>query len=70
MIYVTGKPGDDALGWMTDDQTPPTTNDRDRQLIALRAASPKRANPGSVIVTQDDASDCPLFAAANQERLL
>lgn len=54
----------------TVQQPPKPTTERDRQLIALRAASPKRANPGRVIVTQDDASDCPLFAAASQERLL
>lgn len=44
--------------------------ERDAQLVALRAASPKRANAGRVIALQDDMSDTPLFSAMDQGRLL
>jgi hypothetical protein len=40
------------------------------QLIALRAASPLRADRGRAIERQYDTSDCPLFAATGQGRLL
>jgi hypothetical protein len=43
---------------------------RDAQLIALRIAAPKRAGAGRIIAAQDDASDCPLFRAADEPRLL
>lgn len=42
---------------------------RQAQLIALRLAAPKRADAGKIIAVQDDASDCPLFIAANEPRL-
>lgn len=37
--------------------------------IALRLAAPKRADAGRYLAAQDDASDCPLFRAANEPRL-
>lgn len=40
-----------------------------RQLIALRIASPKRADAGAIITRQHDASDCPLFVAAAEPTL-
>ena len=47
----------------------PSQSEAQRQ-IALRLAAPKRANAGKVIAPQDDASDCPLFRAANEPRLI
>lgn len=44
--------------------------DQDRQILALRLASPKRAHAGAVIQTQADAGHLPLFVAANEPRLL
>ena len=43
---------------------------REAQLIALRLAAPKRADAGRIIAAQDDASDCPLFRAADEPRLV
>ena len=48
----------------------PKREDRDAQLLTLRVAAPKRADAGRVIAAQDDASDCPLFRAADEPRLL
>ena len=42
----------------------------DRQRIALTLASPKRADPGRVVVDQADVAHLPLFVAANEPRLL
>lgn len=47
-----------------------TATDRQRQELQLRAASPKRADPGRVVVDQQDAGHLPLFIAANEPRLL
>ncbi|MFM9829384.1 MAG: hypothetical protein ACKVOB_11670 [Sphingomonas sp.] len=67
MIYATGTPGDAALGWaVINNQSPEPV---DRQRLALAAASPKRANPGRVIVPQADAGHLPLFIAANEPTL-
>lgn len=51
-----------TVGWEFPDPRPMT--DRDRQLVALQLASPKRAR-----APQHDTSDCPLFVAANEPRL-
>lgn len=45
------------------------TDNRAAIEIALRLAAPKRADAGRYLTTQDDASDCPLFRAANEPRL-
>lgn len=50
------------------DQLPPTG--RERELMALRARSPKRADAGRVIADQADAGHLPLFVAANEPRML
>lgn len=42
----------------------PSTSERARQLLALRAASPARA-----AAPQSDAAQLPLFRAANEQRL-
>lgn len=42
----------------------------DRQRIALRLASPMRADPGRYIAAQADAGHLPLFIAANEPVLL
>jgi hypothetical protein len=42
---------------------------RQRLEIALRLASPKRGNPGAILAPQADASECPLFCAANEPQL-
>jgi hypothetical protein len=44
-------------------------NERELQLIALRLASPKRANAGRTIEAQADAGHLPLFIAADESRL-
>jgi hypothetical protein len=44
-------------------------NERDRETVALRLASPKRAGPGQLLVDQADAAHLPLFVAANEPRL-
>ncbi len=46
------------------------TNDRARQMIALRLASPKRADAGRAIDPQDNTDALPLFGDAGQGRLL
>ena len=46
------------------------TNDRARQLIALRLASPKRADAGRAVDRQDDTDALPLFGIAGQGQLL
>lgn len=43
--------------------------DSQRQLIALRLASPKRAEAGRTIAAQADAAHLPLFIAANEPGL-
>ena len=45
-------------------------SERDAAIMRLRLASPKRGNPGRFLSPQDDASDCPLFRAANEPSLL
>lgn len=42
----------------------------DRQRIALRLASPMRADPGRIIAGQADAGHLPLFIAANEPVML
>lgn len=50
--------------------TAPRADETRQQLeIRLRLASPKRGNPGAILAPQADASDCPLFRAANEPRL-
>lgn len=44
--------------------------ERERQRIALRLASPKRADAGAIVVDQADAGHLPLFIAANEPVLL
>jgi hypothetical protein len=51
-------------------QRDPAKAGRDRQLIALRLSSPKRADAGAVLTVQDDAGHLPLFIAANEPRFL
>lgn len=46
----------------------PSREEAQRQ-IALRLAAPKRADAGQFIADQHDASDCPLFRAADEPRL-
>lgn len=41
----------------------------DHQRVALRLASPKRANAGRVVEPQADAAHLPLFIAADEPRL-
>lgn len=50
--------------------TAPRDETRQQLEIRLRLASPKRGNPGAILAPQADASDCPLFCAANEPRLL
>lgn len=50
------------------EQRPAT--DRERQLIALRLASPHRAAQGHFLTDQADAGHLPLFAAANEPRMI
>lgn len=45
-------------------------SERDRQVIALRLASPKRANAGATIEQQQDAAHLPLFVHANEPSLI
>lgn len=47
----------------------PADETRQQLEIRLRLASPKRGNPGAILASQDDASECPLFRAANEPRL-
>jgi hypothetical protein len=47
---------------------PPT--ERERQLIALRLASPKRADAARIVSDQQDAGHLPLFIAADEPPLL
>lgn len=47
-----------------------TLSERDAAMLRLRLASPKRGNPGRQLTPQADASDCPLFRAANEPSLL
>lgn len=49
---------------------PRPTTDRDRQLIALRLASPHRAGSGRTIVGQADAAHLALFVCANEPTLI
>lgn len=44
--------------------------EREREIVALRAKSPKRANPGAAPAPQADAGHLPLFIAANEPRLI
>lgn len=44
--------------------------ERDRQLVALKLASPLRAQPGAVIRDQQPHEHLPLFIAANEPRLI
>lgn len=44
--------------------------ERDRQLLALRLAAPKRGNAGKPLAGQEGVGDCPLFAAVDQGTLL
>ncbi|MFD1034140.1 hypothetical protein ACFQ15_05695 [Sphingomonas hankookensis] len=46
------------------------TDERARQLIALRLASPKQAEPGQTIERQDNTDALPLFGTAGQGQLL
>lgn len=41
-----------------------------KRIIALRLASPKRAEPGRIIQPQADPAHLPLFVAANEPSLL
>lgn len=43
---------------------------KERQLIALRLASPKRAGAGQPIEQQQDAAHLPLFVHANEPTLI
>ncbi len=43
--------------------------ERERQLIALRLASPKRAAAGAIVADRADAAHLPLFIAANEPTL-
>lgn len=52
---------------LEDVQRPP--NDRERQLIRLKLASPMRAPAGRVIAAQADAAHLDLFRAANEPTL-
>jgi hypothetical protein len=45
-------------------------NERDRQQVALRLSSPKRANPGRYVAQQDNADELALFSAANEPGLI
>jgi hypothetical protein len=49
------------LGAMQEHSDP----ERDRQIVALRSASPNRSR-----APQHDTSDCPLFRAADEPRLI
>ena len=48
----------------------PPSKDEAQRIIAMRLASPKRADAGAVIVPQQDAGHLPLFVAANEPRLI
>lgn len=48
---------------------PPHSAERERELVALRLAGPKRAGPGRIVADQADAGHLPLFTAANEPRL-
>lgn len=56
-----------AAGLQGPPRQPPGV--RERALIALRLASPKRAEPDRVIAPQADAGHLPLFIAADEPRL-
>lgn len=45
------------------------SDDYARKIIALRLASPKRAEAGHVIASQADAGHLPLFVAADEPSL-
>lgn len=45
-------------------------SERERQEIALRLASPKRANAGAAIEQQQDAAHLPLFVHANEPKFI
>lgn len=47
----------------------PADETRQQLEIRLRLASPKRGNPGAILAPQADASDCPLFTAADEPQL-
>jgi hypothetical protein len=51
-----------------DAQRAPT--DRERQLIALKLASPNRAPAGRIVEAQHNTDALPMFAAAQQAQLL
>lgn len=44
--------------------------ERDRQIVALRLSSPKRADAGRVIEAQKDSGHLPLFIASDEGKLL
>lgn len=46
------------------------SSDEAQRIIALRLASPKRADPGKITTDQADAGHLPLFIAANEPRFL
>lgn len=47
----------------------PTDAARARDIIALRLASPKRADAGRIVEQQQDAAHLPLFVHANEPKL-
>jgi hypothetical protein len=51
------------------DAVAPEDADKARQIIALRAAAPKRSEAGKAVEPQQDAAHLPLFIAANEPRL-
>lgn len=55
---------------MRDGRAYAHTSERERQEIALRLASPKRAEAGAEIVPQADAAHLPLFVQANEPKLI
>lgn len=45
-------------------------DERNRQMLSLRLAAPKRGNAGKPLAAQEGVGDCPLFGAVDQGRLL
>lgn len=52
-----------------DGPTQRPATERERLEIALRLASPKRANSGRIAASQADAGHLPLFVSANEPAL-
>jgi hypothetical protein len=52
------------------DAVAPADAERARELIALRLASPKRAEAGKPIEQQQDAAHLPLFVHANEPKFI